>query len=209
MQARPMFSCFDSFLIWISSYSSSCVVWRISVPLAWQAAATYEAHSGTSVSIRKVQNLFSASAYEEACQQARSGDNPVKHYWVCWDTTVFFTEYQQNDPPTSFGKEMAGWLYDDIYPGGPVSERQNLVYAVEKSQVPRKFYRCTHNSVINITPDIIYLLSLDLVFAGILETKKLEPNSANWDTAQCSEVLSQNIGISHISWNRSVQSWLE
>lgn len=45
-----------------------------------------------------------------------------------------------------------------------------------------------------LTSDIIYLLSfLGLIYAGTLETKKLEPNSTNWDTAQCSELVSQNI----------------
>lgn len=96
------------------------------------------------------------------------------------------------------------WLGDYMYPGGPVSGKCDLIYAVEKSQVPRQFYQCTYNnSMITVTPDVIYLLSfLDLIFAGTLKTKKLEPNSTNWDIAQCSEQVSQNIWVSHMSWGQ-------
>lgn len=96
------------------------------------------------------------------------------------------------------------WLGDYMYPGGPVSGKCDLIYAVEKSQVPRQFYQCTYNnSMITVTPDIIYLLSfLDLIFAGTLKTKKLEPNSTHWDIAQCSELVSQNIWVSHMSWGQ-------
>lgn len=90
----------------------SCSAWRISVCLAWLAAAMDQAHSGTFLRIRKVQNLFSTSPYEEAHQQAGFGDNPGKHYWVCWDTTVCYTKHQQKDSPKPFGKEI---IYILIY----------------------------------------------------------------------------------------------
>lgn len=89
----------------------SCSAWRISVPLAWQAAAMDQAHSGTFLRIRKVQNLFSTSPCEETHQQAGFGDNPGKHYWVCWDTTACSTKHQQRDSPHLLEKK---WLDDFI-----------------------------------------------------------------------------------------------
>lgn len=146
-----------------------CSAWRVSVCLAWQAAAMDQAYSETFLRIRKVQNLYMPLPGRK---QARFGHNTGKHYWVC----CMFHKTSAKGSLTPFGKEMAGWFYVDIYPGGPGSGKHDLVYVVEKSQVPRQLYQCFHNSM-SITPGIIYLLFLDLVFTVALETKRLEHNS--------------------------------
>lgn len=64
--------------------------------------------SGASLRIRKVQNLFSAFACEEVYQQARCGNNPVKHYCVCWDRAMFH-EISAKGSPHTFWKSD-GWV---------------------------------------------------------------------------------------------------
>lgn len=109
VQVGPMLSCFDSFLIWISFHSSSCTVWRILACLAWQDAATSWACSGTFLSIWKVQNPFSSSACDKACQQARSGDSSFERLLSLLRHSCVSQSISKGIPLTLSGTEMDEW----------------------------------------------------------------------------------------------------